>query len=105
MICAPEIETRPPEPAQNRRRWALQWLFGAGILFVHYSKAVRVNIQCMTAGYLALEDVQICRRRIAKVGKSDIVIECDAVIVGGRDQGWFNKHHFGVCLDLPIDDV
>lgn len=71
----------------------------------HDSKAVRVDIEGVTAGYLTREDARIYRRQIAKAGKSDIVIECDAVIVGGWKRGLFDTGYFGVKLDLPVDQV
>lgn len=71
----------------------------------HDPNAVRVEVQGCTVGYLTREDAQTYRRRIARAGKPDIVIECDAIIVGGWSRGLFDKGHFGVYIDLPVDEV
>jgi len=66
----------------------------------HYdSKAVRVDINGMTVGYLSRENARQYRQRL----KRGITATCSARIVGGWDRGGGNKGYFGVKLDLSTD--
>ena len=69
------------------------------------SKAVRVDIDGMTAGYLTRDDARLFRKKLKKAGRSDILISCNAVIIGGWNKGLFDKGSFGVFLDLPINKL
>lgn len=68
----------------------------------HDSKAIRVDIQGRTVGYLSKENARQYRDRLASAGHSSLVGRCDAVIRGGWDRGRGNTGHFGVKLDLPV---
>jgi hypothetical protein len=71
----------------------------------HDKKAIRVDINGKTAGYLPREDAKFYRKQIEKTGHDGIIVSCNAVIVGGRKVGIFRKAHFGVWLDLPLEEL
>ena len=62
-------------------------------------KAVRVDIEGETVGYLSKENARKFRRKFSFKGK---VFECDAIIIGGWDRGGGDTGHYGVRLDLEI---
>lgn len=68
------------------------------------NKAIRVDIEGKTVGYLSRENARQYRKRIKEAGYSGITATCSAMIVGGWDRGGGDKGHFGVKLDLPADD-
>jgi len=68
-------------------------------------KAVRVEIDGGTVGYLSREDARLYRKRVKKTGHEGIIITCNAKIIGGKKTGLFSKTHFGVWIDLPIDKL
>ena len=65
------------------------------------NRAVRVDIQRQTVGYLSRELARVYRRRLAEAGHPDLVGICNAVIRGGWERGRGDRGHFGVWLDLP----
>ena len=66
------------------------------------SKAVRVDIQGKTVGYLSRDDARSYRRQLASAGHPKLIGRCDALIVGGWKRGSRDKGHFGAKLDLPV---
>lgn len=66
-------------------------------------KAVRVDIQGKTVGYLSREIAREYRRRLNESGHKNDTTVCFAKIVGGWDRGSGDKGNFGVKLDLPAD--
>lgn len=67
-------------------------------------KAIRVDIQGKTVGYLSRENARQYRKQSKEAGYSAITARCSAKIVGGWDRGGEDKGHFGVKLDLPTAD-
>lgn len=70
----------------------------------HDNQAIRVEIGGKTVGYLSREEARSLRQELVKLGHPGITVECDAIIVGGWDKGAGDTGHFGVRLDLPVDD-
>ncbi len=68
-------------------------------------QAIRVDINGKTVGYLTPEDARLYRKKIKKTGHEGITILCNAVIVGGKKIGLFDKTDFSVWLDLPINSL
>lgn len=64
----------------------------------HDSKAVRVEVQGKTVGYLSRQDA----RQWRKVTGASSPQQCPAVIVGGWDRGGTDQGHFGIRLDLAL---
>lgn len=64
------------------------------------NKAVRVDINNRTVGYLSRENARSYRRRLAgkKIGMA--VTSCDALIVGGYILGTGERAMYGVKLDI-----
>ena len=67
----------------------------------HDTKAVRVEIQGQTVGYLDRETARNLRTQLAEAGVVKGSVTCGAVIVGGWDRGGGDRGYFGVKLDLP----
>jgi len=63
-------------------------------------KAIRVDIEGMTVGYLSKTNARKYRKKLENVGHPWITVSCPAMIVGGWDRGGGNKGFFGVKLDL-----
>jgi NAD-dependent DNA ligase len=70
----------------------------------HDSMAVRVDIQGQTVGYLSREHARQYRRQLERAGYASTDAYCNACIRGGWDRGEDDQGHYGVFLDLPIDD-
>ena len=70
----------------------------------HDDKAVRVEIEGRTVGYLDRANARQYRSRLSEAGYPEITATCSAVIVGGWDRGGDDRGHFGVRLDLPTAD-
>lgn len=68
-------------------------------------KAIRVDIDGCTIGYLSRANARKYRRKIEKIGHEGVIISCNAVIVGGKNLGLLNKTNFGVWLDLSINKL
>ena len=72
----------------------------------HYdNKAIRVDINGKTAGYLSREDARFYRKKIKKTGHEGIIVSCNAVIFGGKKIGLLKKTSFGVWIDLLIEKL
>jgi hypothetical protein len=67
------------------------------------NKAVRIDIQGLTVGYLPRESAREYRKQLKEAGHPQLTGVCGAVIRGGWDRGDGDKGHFGVWLDLPAD--
>jgi HIRAN domain-containing protein len=65
------------------------------------NKAIRVDIQGNTVGYLSRENARQYRKRLENAGHKEMTATCSAMVVGGWDRGNGDKGHFGVRLDLP----
>ena len=63
-------------------------------------KAVRVDIDGQTVGYLCKEDARSFRRRLGAKKLSGQVTTCDAVIKGGGTRKSGERLHYGVQLDM-----
>lgn len=68
----------------------------------HDNKAVRVDVQGRTVGYLSREAARNYRKQIAKAGHPRLTAVCDAIIVGGWQRSKKDVGSFGVKLDLPV---
>jgi hypothetical protein len=64
-------------------------------------KAIRVEINGMTVGYLNKENARQFRQRLKKAGRAGARAYCSAMITGGRDRGGEDRLDFVVKLDLP----
>ncbi len=65
----------------------------------HDANAVRVEISGQTVGHLPRDEAPAHRKRLAALQQAGAIVECDAVIVTGRDG------LISVYLDLPIDEA
>lgn len=70
----------------------------------HDSRAVRVDIEGRTVGYLSRRFAKGFRDRLALQKLPEGPYSCPAIIVGGWDRGGGDVGHFGVRLDLPVED-
>lgn len=68
------------------------------------NKAIRVDIQGETVGYLSRELARNFRERMKEAGHPGLTARCSAIIVGGWDRGGGDIGYFGVKIDLPTDD-
>jgi hypothetical protein len=64
-------------------------------------KAVRIDVDGATVGYLSREGAGVYRQRLKEAGHPRLRGTCDAVIRGGWDRGNGDTGNFGVRLDLP----
>jgi hypothetical protein len=64
-------------------------------------KAVRINVDGMTVGYLSRDAAKVYRQRLKEAGHPRLLGTCNAVIRGGWDRGNGDTGSFGVRLDLP----
>jgi HIRAN domain len=69
----------------------------------HDNKAVRIDIDGQTVGYLPRESARVYRRKLKKAGYPLPTCTCFAVIRGGWDRGGDDRGYFGVRLDLPTE--
>lgn len=67
-------------------------------------KAVRVDVDGRPVGYLSREVARQYRTRLADAGHPQVDAFCKAVIRGGWDRGGGDTGHFGVWLDLPVEE-
>jgi hypothetical protein len=70
----------------------------------HDKNAVCVRIDGLRIGYLSREMAKSYRRQLKKQQLPIAHYWCDALIVGGWERGGGDRGHFGVRLDLPMDD-
>lgn len=71
----------------------------------HDDKAVRVDIQGMTVGYLSREDARSFRRRLGSKKLSGQITLCNAMIVGGFVMKNGVRASYGAKLDIkPFDN-
>ena len=68
----------------------------------HDHKAVRVDVNGMTVGYLSRENARSYREQLAQFGHSNLTGVCNAMIVGGWRRSNSDEGYFGVKLDLPV---
>lgn len=66
----------------------------------HDPKAVRVDMNTLTVGYLGREDARAYRRRLKREGRPEANLTCRARIGGGWKRARGDEGHFGVKLDL-----
>lgn len=64
-------------------------------------KAVRVDIENKTVGYLSRDLAREYREKLKQAGHPQLVGNCQAVIRGGWKRKNGDTGHFGVWLDLP----
>jgi hypothetical protein len=67
------------------------------------NQSVRVDIQGKTVGYLNRTNASKYRQALKDAGYPNITATCSAMIVGGWERAG-DRGHYGVKLDLPIDD-
>lgn len=67
------------------------------------NKAVRVDIEGKTVGYLQRDHARQLRKQMRQKGLRPSKIECSAMIVGGWDRGEDDTGHYGVMLDVPFN--
>lgn len=70
----------------------------------HDPMAVRVDIEGATVGYLSRANAREYRAELRRLGFEGGVFSCQALIVGGWDRGSGDRGHFGVKLDVPVND-
>jgi hypothetical protein len=70
----------------------------------HDKKAIRVDIDGRTVGYLSRNDAREYRKQLSDLGQPGITAACSAMIVGGWDDGDEDVGSYGVRLDLPTKD-
>jgi len=70
----------------------------------HDSNAVCVRIDGFRVGYLPRAMAKSYRTRIKSQNLPTGHYYCKAVIVGGWDRGGRDRGHFGVRLDLPMEE-
>src|SRR5882724_1380674 len=70
----------------------------------HDSMAVRVDIPGQTVGHLSRDHARQYRKQLERAGYASTDAYCDARIRGGWDRGDGDQGHYGVYLDLPMDD-
>ena len=70
----------------------------------HDSMAVRVDIQGQTVGHLSREHARQYRKQLERAGCASTDAYCKARIRGGWDRGEGGQGHYGVFLDLSMDD-
>jgi|SRR6185312_16324868 len=66
------------------------------------NKAVRVDIDGMTVGYLSRENARSYREQLTQLGLPNLIGVCNALIVGGWRRSSSDEGYFGVKLDLPV---
>jgi hypothetical protein len=66
----------------------------------HDKKAVRVDINGDTVGYLSREAAREYRKGLKKAGHPELTAECNAIIIGGGK----GRDSVGVWLDLPVEE-
>ncbi len=64
-------------------------------------KAVRVDIDGLTVGYLSRELAREYRQRLQEAGHPESDAYCNALIVGGWRRSGYDQGDYGVRLDLP----
>lgn len=70
----------------------------------HDAKAVCVRIDGLRVGYLSRAFARSYREQLLKANAPNGHYWCDALIVGGWNRGGDDRGHFGVRLDLPVND-
>jgi len=71
----------------------------------HDDKAIRVDIDRMTIGYLSRDDARSFRRRLGAKKLGGQTTSCDAMIVGGFVMKNGERASYGVKLDIkPFDN-
>jgi hypothetical protein len=63
------------------------------------NKAVRVDIEGMTVGYLSRDDAPSFRRRLAAKKLAGQITACKAWVIGGRGPNG-EKWSYGICLGI-----
>jgi len=94
-ICGP-----PDEDGEERKVLAIL-IFEDSNPFDN--RAVRVDVEGMTVGYLDRETARSFRERAASIPDNGLHLACYAVIRGGWDDGEGDRGHYGVWLDIPIE--
>lgn len=69
----------------------------------HDPRAVRIDIDGRTVGYLSRRFAKGYRDRLELQKLPPGNFTCPALIVGGWDRGGGDEGHFGVKLDLPVE--
>ena len=67
----------------------------------HAPKAIRVDIDGQTAGYVERKAARNLWESLAEIELDKKIATCDAIILGGWDRGKGDRGYFGVKLDLP----
>ena len=67
-------------------------------------QAVAIVIEGKKVGHLSRENARQYRERLRQLGVGMRPAVCKAKIVGGWDRGGGDRGHFGVKLDLPIEE-
>jgi hypothetical protein len=69
----------------------------------HDNKAVRIDINSSTVGYLSRDNARTFRRRLGAKKLTGQITSCKAVVTGG--QPWEgNTSYYGVCLNIKDFD-
>lgn len=68
----------------------------------HDNQAVRVQVDGNIVGYLSKQDARNYRRWLRdQEAPARVIVECQALIVGGWRRGSGDEGHYGVRLDIP----
>ncbi len=70
----------------------------------HDENAVAVYIDSVQVGYLSRDDALWYKPVVARLARKNMLGACDAVIVGGWNDGHGDEGHYGVKLDLAPPD-
>ncbi len=68
------------------------------------NKAIRVDINAQTVGYLRRDNARNFRRRLGQKKLTGQITECNAKIFGGKIGDDGSKHYYGIWLDLKEFD-
>jgi hypothetical protein len=101
QICELEFQVATKNPGSLERHLLYALRVSKCVHNPYDSKAIRVDIQGNTVGYLSRENARQYRKRLEKAGHKGMTATCFAMVVGGWDRGSGDKGHFGVRLDLP----
>lgn len=70
----------------------------------HDRNAMRIDIEGKTVGYLSRWDAKTLRKMLRKQ-RVDGPVSANAIIIGGWARGKRDVGHFGVRLDVPLDEA
>ena len=67
--------------------------------------AIRVDSAGRTIGYLSRNNAKKYRAKMKKRDGDDVTISCNAIVIGGKKNGFLSNTKFGVWLDLSLRNL